>query len=472
MQKKVLLICPSEAVGVYASSKIRIAATQFIPYISLASLAGSLFRDGADAHILDLSVERDPESALRETVENFTPDFVGVTFTTALFESAQHIGAKVKELRPQAALIAGGVHPTTLPEDVLQNSAFDIVCIGEGEETIREIVAGKDLKDILGIGYRDNGAIKINPRRPLISDMDNLPLPAWHLYDRNKYYVPRIIARRRPVGAMETSRGCVFGCIFCNKTVFERRFRHKSPERVVDEMEYMLKSGFREIHIWDDGFSTDLRRAKEICELIIKRKLHFAWNLPNGLRVDRLDEEFLLLLKRAGCYRVSIGVESGNQEVLDDVNKNLTLDQIRAAVKLIKKVGIESLGFFILGFPKDTEATMQESIDFAKELDLDLIKTGIIMPLPGTPLFQRWQNEGRIISYDWSKYIFHAAESGVYRHPTLSYETIRRYYDKFYRELYLSPKFIWKRFTRGLRTGDIFYDAYYFFRTIPGWFQK
>lgn len=472
MQKKVLLICPNEAIGVYTSAKIKVAATQFIPYISLASLAGSLFRDGADAHILDLSVEKNPELVLCETINELSPDFVGVTFTTALFKSAQHIGAKVKELRPQAALIAGGVHSTTLPEDVLQNSVFDIVCVGEGEETIREIVAGHDLKNIQGIGYRDGGEIKINPRRPLIFDLDNLPLPAWHLYDKNKYYVPRIVARRHPVGAMETSRGCVFGCIFCNKTVFERRFRHKSPERVVDEIEYMLKSGFREIHIWDDGFSTDLERAKKICELIIKRRLKFAWNLPNGLRVDCLDEELLLLLKRAGCYRISIGVESGNQEVLDDVNKNLTLDQIRAAVRLIKKVSIESLGFFILGFPKDTEATMQESIDFAKELDLDLIKTGIIMPLPGTPLFERWKSEGRIVSYDWSKYIFHAAENSVYRHPTLPYETIRRYYDKFYRELYLSPRFIWKRFIRGWKTGDIFYDVYYFLRTLPEWFKK
>ena len=149
------------------------------------------------------------------------------------------------------------------------------------------------------------------------------------------------------------------------------------------------------------------------------------------------------------------------------------MDKVRQAVKIIKKVGIECLGFFLVGLPGDTEETMQETINFAKELDLDLAKVGILMPLPGTPVFADWDAKGLIVSKDWSKYIFHADESPVYHHPNLSYNTIRRYYDKFYRELYLSPRFIWKRFWRGIRTGDIFYDAYYFLKTLPyGWFSK
>lgn len=252
-----------------------------------------------------------------------------------------------------------------------------------------------------------------------------------------------------------------------------RTFRAKSAKRVVDEMENMLKIGFKEIHIWEDGFSTDLGRAKEICRLIIERNLHFPWNIVNGIRVDRLDEELLCLLKKSGCYRLSIGIESGNEKVLASLGKSITLDQVRQAAKLIKKSGIECLGFFMVGLPQDTEETMQDTINFAKELNLDLAKAGIMMPLPGTPAFNDWDEKGLILSKDWSKYSFHETTSPVYQHPNLTYKTIRQYYDKFYRELYLSPKFILKRFWRGLKTGDIFWDIYYFFKTLPyGWFSS
>ncbi|KKR82042.1 MAG: Radical SAM domain protein [Parcubacteria group bacterium GW2011_GWD2_40_9] len=472
IRKKVLLIYPHSSIEVFASTKIRVAIP-VIPYISLAMIGGSLLRDGHDVHILDLSVSSEPERDIDEAVKDFKPQYIGISFTSALSKEAIEIVQKIKKINSDIIAIAGGVHSTTLPEETLKNSSFDIAVIGEGEDTMREIISGKNYEEILGIAYKKNGEIKVNSRRPFVEDIDSLPLPAWHLYDIKKYHTPRINSRRNPVGAMETSRGCPFTCVFCNKTVFARIFRAKSAERVVDEMEYMLRMGFREIHIWEDGFSTDLNRAKEICRLIIKRKLYFPWNIYNGIRVDRIDEELLRLLKKAGCYRISIGIESGNQNVIKIVNKGITLEQIRRAVKIIKEAGIESLGFFMVGLPGDTEGTMQDTINFAKELKLDLPKVGMLMPLPGTPVFADWEKKGLIKSRDWSKYIFHAERSAVYSHPNLDFATIRRYYDKFYRELYLSPRFIWKRFWRGLRTGDIFYDIYYFLKIMPyGWFNS
>ena len=472
MPKKVLFIYPTGSMEVYSRSKISVAISS-IPYISLASLAGAVLRAGHEARILDLAVSSDHKKDVQEALASFQPNFVGISFTSALSREAGELAKKVKEFNPKITVIGGGVHTTTLPEETLKNYVFDMVAIGEGEETLVEIIKGKNLKDILGIAYKDGSEIRVNPRRPLLANLDDLPMPAWHLYDLTKYHTPRISATRNPVGPIETSRGCPFNCCFCNKTVFDKFFRAKSPQRVVDEMERLLKAGFKEIQIWEDGFSTDLERAKAICRLIIQRGLRFPWNIHNGIRVDRLDEELLRLLKKAGCYRTSIGVESGNPKVLAGLGKNITMDKVRQAVKIIKKVGIECLGFFLVGLPGDTEETMQETINFAKELDLDLAKVGILMPLPGTPVFADWDAKGLIVSKDWSKYIFHADESPVYRHPNLSYNTIRRYYDKFYRELYLSPRFIWKRFWRGLRTGDIFWDAYYFLKTLPyGWFSK
>lgn len=460
---KTLFICPPNTIEVYGKKKDVVPR---IPYISLASLAGSLIRANYDVHIVDLSVIDDIDKELKEKIEIFKPDYIGITFTTPLSKQAFKLAESIKKFSPASILMGGGVHATTLPHETLKSSVFDLIFIGEAEETILEVVSGRDWKEIAGIAYKKDGEIFINPRRPLICDLDTLPFPAWHLYDLPKYKTARICTRKSRVGAIETSRGCVFGCNYCNKTVFQRLFRAKSPERVVDELEYMLKFGFEEIHFWDDGFSTDLDRAKEICRLIVKRKLNFPWNVFNGMRVDRLDKELLVLMKQAGCYGLSIGVESGNQEILNIVNKIITLNQVRQAVKLIKEVGLDITGFFILGLDGETEKTMQDTINFAKELDLDFPKAMITVPLPGTPLFEKWNTGGYIRSYNWEEYVFHPEGGTVYNHPNLKFEVIKKYYDKFYRELYLTPHYVWKRLKMGIRTGGIFQDFYYFCKVL------
>ncbi len=464
--KKVLLIDPPGTAKVYSTSKIK-AATPVVPSISLATLAGALLKEGyKDVQILDLNISKNSDRDIQRVMDTYKPNFVGITFVTPLFASACEICEKIKKDHPDVIVLGGGVHSTTLPKETLEKSKFDLVVIGEGEETIIELVTGKNWSEIKGIAYKKDGKVFINPPRPLIENLDDLPLPAWHLYDIDKYFSSYLNSRKNPVGPIETSRGCTFGCCFCSKVIFGRSFRAKSAQRVIDELERMLKLGFREIHIWDDNFSTDMERAKLICDLIIKKGLKFPWNIFNGLRVDRVDEELLFKLKKAGCYRVSIGIESGNQGVLDNIGKNITLEKVRNAVALIKKAKIECLGFFILGLPGETEKTMQETINFAKELKLDFAKTGIVSPFPGTPLYQQWEKEGRILSHNWSDYIFHATGKLAYNHPNLSPETIWRYYNKFYRRLYLSPTFIWKRFKNGVRHGWLFKDIYYFLRML------
>lgn len=467
--KKVLLIDPPGTSRIYSATKIRVA-TPNIPSISLATLAGALIKAGyKDVKILNLNLSKNPSAEIQKVISDYKPDFAGITFVTPLFYSACEICKKIKKVSPDTIVIGGGVHSTTLPEETLKNSQFNLVAIGEGEDTIVEIVKGKNWEDIDGIAYKKDEKVIVNPRRPLIENLDDLPFPAWQLYDIPKYFLSYITCRKNPVGPIETSRGCPFNCCFCNKTVFQRRFRVKSAERVVDEMERMLKLGFKEIRIYDDNFSADMERAKSICDLIIERGLKFPWNISNGLRVDRIDQELLLKLKRAGCYRTSIGIESGNQNVLDEINKAITLEQVRNAVTLIKKAKIECMGFFILGLPGETEKTMQDTIDFAKELKLDFAKAGIVSPFPGTPLFEKWEKEGRILSHNWSDYIIHATKKLVYNHPNLSHETIWKYYKKFYRKLYyLNPYFILNRLFKGIKNGRIFKDIYYYFKIILG----
>ncbi len=476
MKKRILLVIPPSSIRLYAKSKIKAAVSE-IPYISTAALAATLLQDHNHVKILDLSVQKNNHlHHLQDILNQFKPEFVGVTFTTPLYKEGLRIAAEVKKFDEKIIVIAGGVHPSALPEETLKESRFDLIVIGEGDRTIVELVNAnppnsKDsspidyLSLIDGICYKTpTGEIKRTKPRELIKDLDELPYPAWHLYDLNAYKTSGLTSKKNPVGAIETSRGCVFGCTYCNKDIFGRRFRFKSAERVADEFEYMIKIGFKEIHVWDDNFVTNIKRAKDICDLLIQRKVNLPWCLACGIRVDCVDEEFLLKAKQAGCYSVYFGVETGNAELLKRINKGIKIEQVVEAFKMAKKVGLETLGFFMFGLPGETEETMQETIDFAKKLDPDYAKVTILVPFPSTPIYHELESKGLIKTKDWSKYNFHTA-SRVYNHEKLDWDTLEKYYTSFYKQFFFRPGYIGKRAVKGIINGRIFYDCYYFLKT-------
>lgn len=470
IEKKILFICLPSTIDVFKESKISVVIPS-IPLISLAQLSAVSREQGYIPAVLDLSIKKKKsvENRIKDLIDKFRPEYCGITFTTPLSEEADSVAGFIKKLNPSIKMIAGGPHATIFPEEILKSGNFDIVVIGEGELTLKEILSGKNLNKINGVAYKKNFKIIITPPRALIENLDELPSPDYSVFNIKDYHTPRVNCRRNPVVAMETSRGCIFGCVFCNKHVFGRRFRAKSPKRTVDEMEYLLKLGFKEIHLWDDGFSTDIERAKEICKEIMRRKLKFPWNIYNGMRVDRIDEELLLLLKKSGCYRVSIGVESGNQKLLDNINKGTKIEDIRRVFKLANKVGIETLAFCMIGLPGETEETMKQTTEFVLEIKPTLSKLSILMPLPGTPIFEEWDKQGNIISKHWPDYVFHLPEK-VYSHPNLDWEIINKYYSLFYRKVMLNPEFLFRRFIRDIKKGELFYDVYYFLKTLKwGW---
>jgi anaerobic magnesium-protoporphyrin IX monomethyl ester cyclase len=466
--KKILLICPSGVMGAFSNSKLNVAVPK-IPYLSLAMIASPLLAKGHEVQLLDLSLCLDPKKSLASKLKKFNPNFVGITFTTTLFNEASEISAIIKSCNKNITIIGGGAHASSLPEETLKHSDIDIIVIGEGESTFLDIISQKKLEQIEGIAFKKAGAITRNKNRKLLENLDDLPFPAWEIFDIKKYHSPRLTAKKSPVGPLETSRGCVAGCTYCNKSVFERRFRAKSKDRVIKDIEHNLKHGFKEIHIYDDCFSTNITRAKDICDEIIKRKLKFSWNLSNGIRVDTIDEDLFRKMKKAGCYRVSFGVESGSQQILNNIKKGTNLSQLRTAFKLARKTGIETIGFFMIGLPGDTKETIKQTISFAKELKPDIPKIGITIPFPGTQLYHEWDKQGIIKSKDWRKYNYHNP-SKIYDHPNLDWNTIHEYYNKFYRELYLNPSFILRRFVRDIKKGELFYDIFYFLKTLKyGW---
>jgi len=440
-----------------------------LPLAPLATIGTVLLNEGNKVKILDLRVSKFPIKDVTRAIKEFSPEYVGMTFTTPLFPEASKLASYIKKLKKDVIMISGGPHTSAMPIDTLKESEFDIAVFGEGEETIKEISQGKKLNQIEGIAYKIKNAVKMNKPRKLILDLDSLPMPAWHLFDLKKYKTPRISCRQNPVGPLETSRGCVYGCVYCSKCTFGRRFRKKSVGRVIAEIEHMLKAGFKEIHVLDDMFSTDIERAKKICDEIIRRKIKFHWTLINGIRVDRVDEELLTKLKKAGCYRLAFGVESGDSNVLNIIDKKIKLPEIKRAFKIANKVGMETIAFCMLGLPGDTKESMQRTIDLMKEVKPTLPKVSILLPLPATPLFNEWDKQGLILTKNWEDYSFHST-ARVYKHPNLTDEEIYVYYKKFWKEILLSPEFLARRIIRDIKTGELFWDAYYFLKTLKlGW---
>lgn len=460
---KVLLINPPYVKELYSNTKLT-QATVNNPPLAPAVLSSAISSNN-DIKILDLNMEPEPIQSLNKTLNEFNPDYVGITFTTPVFSKAAKISSLVKEFNKEIKVVGGGVHASSFPEDTLSNSDFDIVVKGEGDFTLQEIVSGKKLSSIKGVSFKSGRKIITNPSRDLIKDLDVLPYPSWHLYNLKNYKSSKLISRKNPAGFIETSRGCVYQCVYCNKNIFGRTFRTKSPKRVVDEMRFMLDSGFKEIHIVDDGFSTDINRAKQICALIKSEKLDFAWNLHNGVRVDRVDEELMKKLAEVGCYRVTFGVESGNEQILRNINKNITLDNVRDAVKWSKKYGLEVFGYFMLGLPGETKETMQDTIDFARQLDFDFVKFTITIPLPGTEMYDAWERGGYLKDKNWDAFNFHKRAEEVYTHPSLDWDTIYDYYSKAYKSFYLRPSYISKMVIKSILNGTFFQNAYYFFKT-------
>jgi radical SAM superfamily enzyme YgiQ (UPF0313 family) len=428
------------------------------PFITLASLAGALLEAGQEVRIADLMIEGRPVEAYRNLLRDFSPDYVGVTFTTPLWNEARSLAAIAREELPGVVTICGGVHASALVEETLAGGAFDIVALGEGERTIVEICRGDDRAGIAGIAFISDGKVVVTPPRALIADLDDLPLPAWQLHDLRFYRSPHIAARRNPVGYMETNRGCNHHCLYCSQNIFGHSVRFKSPGRVVDEMFRMLDLGFRDIHIKDNNFTADIAKASEVCRLLVSRRFPAPWALPTGVNVHDVDRDFFILAKKAGCYQVAFGIESGVDEILANVNKKQTAGQIRDAVVMAHEAGIETVGFFMMGLPGDTVETMEETIRFACSLPLTYAKASMTLPFPSSALYRKLKMEGRIRSDDWDKYNFHCT-SEVWEHETLDWETIRHYYGLFHRRFYFRPSYIWSRFWRDVRMGQLLDDA-------------
>jgi anaerobic magnesium-protoporphyrin IX monomethyl ester cyclase len=456
----ILFVIPDER-KVYETVDVKAGAFHQ-PSLALGIL-GAIARDcGFSPAILDLTLHDNGPEVVKSHVSMLQPRYVGIPCTSATYWQAVAIARLVKTVSASAKVMIGGPHVSSTVAETLQKGCFDYVFVGEAELSFRQLLTGADPLCIEGVVCAGGaGTIGELPGRPFLKNLDDFPFPDYGLYDLSRYRVSRLQVRRNPVAWMETSRGCPFDCQICNKVVHGRTFRPKSAERVLDEIKYFKTLGIRELHIADDGFTTDMERAERICEGMVTRRLDMTWSCVNGIRADRVNKQLLKLMKRAGCYRISFGIESGNQSVLDHLGKKITLSQIESAVTAAREAGLEVFGFFMFGFEDETVPSMQDTIHFARRLRLDLAKASIVTPFPGSPLYEKYQRRGLLlpVTDDYRHYNVYGSPRLVYRHPSLDWDVVEHYQKRFYRDVYLNPAYLMRRIVYSVKNGTILDDA-------------
>lgn len=384
---------------------------QCSPPLGLMYLA-SYLREKRPHHTLslfDMMAARAAPESVDEWLKSFSPGLVAI-HAMSFHASCMHaVAARVKAWNKECVVAVGGPHPSAAPDLVISDSNVDVAGVGEGEETFLEIMdrveAGEELAGIPGTVVKRDGDIVHGPFRAYLEDLDKIPFPAWDLVDLSNYFTDAVlngnnITCRKEVTNIITSRACSFQCIYCHN-LFGKKFRPRSVDNVLDEMETLCRDhGIREFHVYDDCFNSQVDRAQAIMCGILDRGLDLKLAFPNGIRGDRLPDDLISAMKEAGTYAVDFGAESGSKRVLKVIRKGLDLDIVRDAITRTVAQGIFCNGFFMLGFPDETEEEMRETIDFACSSDLHTAAFALLSPFPGTEVFRVAEKSGKKVEFD------------------------------------------------------------------------
>lgn len=371
------------------------------PHLGLAYLSAQLRQQGFKCQPIDAKFERMGMEKLAQSLKKHSPILVGVTSMTHEINQAAKVARLVKEIFPRVKTALGGAHATALPEEtLLQFPEFDMVVVGEGEitflEVAKKISEGGEFSQIAGLAFRTpSGSIKFNGRRQLIENLDSLPLPAWDLFPPSKTY------------SLITQRGCPFRCKFCMR-VSGNQPRKRSPQNILEEFKLDVeKYGAVQILVEDESFGVDRKQAYPFLDYLVESGLNKKVKWVTQTRVDLVDEGFFQKLKAAGCTQVSFGVESGNEKILKETGKGITLKKAEESISLAKKAGLQTGSYFIFGHPYETKQTAWDTIRFAAKLNTDFVAFGIMVPYPGTEIYEmakRGEGGYKIISSDWADF--------------------------------------------------------------------
>jgi|TARA_Y100000294_G_scaffold150801_1_gene148264 magnesium-protoporphyrin IX monomethyl ester (oxidative) cyclase len=400
------------------------------PPLGLGYIGAVIENEGFEVEILDAlalgtdNVQKEGEflrvglswEDLKKRVSKSSPDIVGITAAYTAYASDSHNCAKIiKEINPDIPVVFGGAHTSILYSQVLSDPNVDIAVLGEGEMTYLELMktlkANGDIYSIDGTAVNKNSIITKNAPRPFIEELDSIPFPARHLLPMENYFHKpsflRDYSMRKPRTNMITSRGCPFDCVFCSiHSVWGYKWRWRSAKNVVDEIELLInKYKVREIAFLDDNITLNKKRMIEICDEIIERKLDIKWCTPNGVMVRTLDQEVVGLMNKSGCWKLTLGIESGSPETQKFIGKKIDADQCRKIIEFCNKIGMWTHATFIIGFPYETLDSINQTINFAINSELDLANFYVATPYPATKLHEIYVKEKLLESDSDTSYL-------------------------------------------------------------------
>lgn len=421
---KILLINPSLHQATTGQYEKEVEKERGVyPPLGLAYIAATLEKNGHEVKIVDCDVEENYEEKIYRLCREFQPQMAGFYAMTWNYGLAKKISDQIKTIDEKIITVLGGPNITTMPEDSLKYGKFDFGVLGEGEETIIELVEKLENKkeiefeQILGLVFRKEGKIVINQYRALIADLNSIPFPARHLLPMEKYF--DVFSKHKKFATIIATRGCPFNCIFCDrKNRMGKNWRYRSVANIVQEIKEIIeKYDIHEFMFFDDNLIVNKNWAHELMSEL--KKLDIIWECRE--RVDMVDEQMLRAMKEAGCYRIRFGFESGDNEILKKLKKDITVEQSLASAKLCRKIGIDIFGYFIIGAPGETKETARKTINLALKINPSFAAFSKMILIPGSEIFQYAVSTGQIEENYWQNFIIGKEKNGA---PTFTKEKL------------------------------------------------
>lgn len=416
------------------------------PPVSLCTLAAMLRAENIEVHLRDCSASGLKLEELMSQMKSISPDIIIWSTGTPSIISDLKIAEIFKAHFPTTKTAVFGTHVTALDEKVLNaNSDIDFIIRNEPEETAVELIKAikdqRDIKTIEGLSFIEKGRFLCNPTRDFIGDLDSMPMPAWDLINIEDYKLPLINEKYLIVAPL---RGCPYSCSFCTcQTYYGKKLRKKKVSLVVDEIEFNKKHyGVDHIFFWAETFVLDRNYIKDLCNEMLKRKVNIRW--VSNSRTDIITQDLMNLMAKSGCFMMSFGIETGNQEVLDLTKKGTKVNQARECIEWAREAGITTVGHFILGLPGETKESMEQTIQYAKEVGVHFAQFYHAVPFPGSRLYNEALEKGWVSDQSFDRF---RQDSPMMEINGLKAEVIEKYQKRAMSEFYLR----WNSIPLGLK---------------------